>query len=72
MKEKGKVFYAFSLATQIGFVIVVPILLFGFLGLKLGDFFHQRLLVFTIFLVLGVFLAGYAVYKWLTPLIKKK
>ena len=72
VKDGNKVFYAFFLATQIGFTIIIPILLFGFLGLKLGTFFHQRRLFFSAFLGIGTFVAGYSVYKWLIPIIKNK
>lgn len=71
-KDSFKVFYALSLAWQLGFLIAVPIIGFLFLG-----FWGDRLLgTKPLFLIIG-FLAGmgitiYELYHTLTPLIKNK
>jgi len=73
-KEKNgfKMWYAISFALQLGFLIVVPIGGFMFLGLCGDKIFHTLPLLFIIGFVLGAGITAYEVYHLLIPLIKEK
>ena len=66
----AKFFYALSFAGQLGFVIVLPILIFAYFGFWLDKKVGGKKLIFIIFVIIGLFSAGWSVYKWLKPLLK--
>ena len=68
-KGNFKIFYALSLAWQLGFLIAIPIggfLLLGFLGDK---FFKTKPLFLIIGLLGGIIITIYEVYHLFAPLI---
>jgi len=67
-----KVFYAVSFAFQLGFLVVVPIGGFMFLGLLGDKYFHTKPLLFIAGIIIGIIIAVYEVYRFLIPLIEKK
>ena len=66
----AKFFYALSFAGQLGFIIIIPLLIFGYFGLWLDKKIKGHNLVFIFFIFLGFLSAGWSVYKWLKPLLK--
>ncbi|MCD6471313.1 AtpZ/AtpI family protein [bacterium] len=66
----SKLIYAFGIAGQLGFSVVIPLAGLIFLG----AFLDKKLNVFPNFLLLGLFsglaIAIYESYKFLKPLIK--
>ena len=72
LKNNSKVFYALSIAWQLGFLIAFPITGFLFLGL-LGDRYFGTEPVFLILgIVVGVTITFYEIYHMLVPLIKER
>ncbi len=67
----AKLAYTLSLAFQLGFVIVTPLVVFCFLGLKLDKKFNTQPNMFIIGLVGGLFVGAYSAYKWIYPIVKK-
>ena len=62
MKEKSKLFKAFTMVSQIGISMMVPV----FLCVWLGSFLDEKLgtsFLFPVFLVLGFLSAGRNVYQ---------
>ena len=71
-KENFKMFYALSIAMQLGFFIITPIVGFLLLG-KWIDKIHQTQPLFLIIgVIIGFFVTFYEVYNILKPLINKK
>jgi len=69
--DKFKLIYAFSLAWQIGILIIVSIGGFLLLGRWVDDFFGAGGSFFlSVGIFLGVVIAIHGVYKVLLPLIK--
>lgn len=66
-----KIWYAISLAFQLGFLIVVPIGGFMLLGLWGDNYFHTAPLLLITGVVVGVIITAYEVYHLLSPLIRK-
>ncbi len=65
-----KVFYAISLAWQLGFFIAIPIGSFLFIGV-LGDrFFKTEPFLLLLGLLIGIIITIYEMYHLLIPLIK--
>ncbi len=69
-KETFKTFYALSLAWQLGFLIVVPIGGFLFLGVLLDHLSGTRMVFGSIGALVGIGITVYEVYHLLAPLIK--
>ncbi|MCD6412290.1 AtpZ/AtpI family protein [bacterium] len=71
MKEKKQVSYALFLAFQLGFLIVVPLIGFLFLGIFLDKKFNSS----PIFLLLSIFLSFiflfFEIRHFLLPIIRK-
>ncbi len=71
-RNNFKIFYALSFAWQLGFLIVVSIGGFLFLGFW-GDKFFSTQPLFLIFgLLVGIVVTIYEVHHLLAPLIKDK
>ncbi len=70
--NKGKIIYALSIGTQLGFLIVLPLIGFSMLGL----FLDKKLNTFPIFLILGIIVSimvtFFEAYYLLLPFLEKK
>ena len=55
-KEKNKVFKALAMISQIGITMMTPLLISGFIGMKLDEWFSTGCW-FIIFLIMGVLAA---------------
>lgn len=64
------VFYAISLAWQLGFLIVFSIGGFLFLGYLLDEYFKTLPLFILVGLIVGLVITFYEVYHYLMPVIK--
>jgi len=71
-KDNFKIFYALSLAWQLGFIIVVPIGGFLFLGILGDKFFKTQPFLSLLGLIVGIVAAIYEAYYSLIPLIEDK
>lgn len=60
-KEEKKVLRAFSMVSQVGLTMVTPVLISGFIGLKLDQWFSTDYW-FIIFLIIGVLAAFRSLY----------
>ncbi len=72
MSEKNgfKVFYAISIALQLGFVIVFSIIGFLWLGVWADKAFGTSPLFLLTGVIVGITITIYETYHMLTPLIK--
>lgn len=68
-KNNFKIFYALSLAWQLGFIVAVPLGGFLFLGFLVDKFFKTQPLFLIVGLLVGVIVTVYEVYHLLVPLI---
>ncbi len=71
-KDNFKIFYALSLAWQMGFIIVIPIGGFLFLGILGDKFFKTQPFLSLLGLIVGIVIAIYEAYYSLIPLIEDK
>jgi F0F1-type ATP synthase assembly protein I len=71
-KSNFKIFYALSFAWQLGFLIVIPIGGFIFLGSLLDRIFNTQPMFLIIGLLAGLIITVYEIYHLLIPLIKDK
>ncbi len=69
--DKFKVFYAISLAWQLGLIIIIPIGIFTFLGWWGDKIIHTSPYLFLIGIITGIVAAVYNIYRSLRPLIRK-
>ena len=69
--DKFKVFYAISLAWQLGLMVIVPIGMFAFLGWWGDKMIHTSPYLFLLGIIIGITAAVYNIYHSLLPLIKK-
>ena len=69
-KNNFKVFYALSLAFQLGFLIAVPIVVFLLLGIWADNYFRTQPLLMIIGLLIGFVITIYEVHHLLKPLVK--
>jgi len=69
--HKKDLFSALSIAWQLGFFIITPIIFFLLLGVVADKFFHTKYL-FSIGLILGVIIMIYDIYNLLARFIKTK
>ena len=60
-KEDKKVLKAFSMVSQVGLTMITPVLISGFIGLKLDEWFSTGYW-FVIFLIMGVLAAFRSLY----------
>ena len=65
-----KVWYAVSFALQLGFIVVVPIGGFMFLGLLGDNFFGTAPLFLFVGTVVGIAITVYEVYHMITTIIQ--
>ena len=68
-QNKFKTYYAFSLAWELGFVIIVQISLSIFIGIKIDQFTNLSPIFLIIFSLLGIVTTTYSVYHVLKPII---
>ncbi len=71
-REYSKIFYAVSMAFQLGFIIVLSIGGFLFLGVLGDQFFGTRPLFLILGIINGTILTIYGVYHSVIPIIKDK
>jgi len=71
-KSNFKIVYVLSLAWQLGFLIVVPIGGFLFLGVLGDKFFKTQPFLLLLGLIIGLVVTIYQMYHLLIPLIKDK
>ncbi|RME58921.1 AtpZ/AtpI family protein [Candidatus Parcubacteria bacterium] len=73
-KQRGsfKVWYAFSLAWQMGFIIAVPIGLFLLLGMWADKTLGTHPLLLLAGVLAGIVTTIYEVYHTITPLLEEK
>jgi len=71
-KDYFRIFYALSLAWQLGFIIAIPIGGFLLLGFFLDEFFETKPLFLIGGFLIGFAITLYEVYHMLLPLIKQK
>jgi len=69
-KNESKFFYALSLGLQLGFMIIVPIGGFIFLGVWLDGKFNSLPLFSIVAIILGITITAYEIYHMLIPLIE--
>ncbi len=70
-KNQIKTWYAISLAFQLGFLIIVSIGGFIFLGILGDKYLHTSPFLLIIGIIIGLVITVYEVYHLLVPLIKK-
>lgn len=70
--SKQKLFYAISLALQMGFLIAIPLVLFTVLGIFLDNNFDTFPLFLMIFVGVGLIATFFDVYYLVLPFLKKK
>lgn len=71
-KNNTKVFYALSIAFQLGFIISVPIIAFIIVGIFADRFFQSQPALLLLGLLLGIIVTIYEVYHLLMPLVKEE
>ncbi|RMD60891.1 AtpZ/AtpI family protein [Candidatus Parcubacteria bacterium] len=73
-KQRGsfKVWYAFSLAWQLGFIIAVPIGLFLLLGMWADKTLGTHPLLLLVGIATGIATTIYEVYHTIMPLLEEK
>ncbi|HDL75059.1 MAG TPA: AtpZ/AtpI family protein [bacterium] len=71
-KNNFKTFYVLSIAFQLGFLIVIPIGVFLFLGVLGDKFFNTQPILLLFGLSIGIAITTYEVYQLLIPLIKDR
>ncbi len=69
-KSNFKIFYALSIAWQLGFFIIAPIGGFLFLGIVADNFFQASPLFVLSGLLVGIIVTVYEMYHLLIPLIQ--
>lgn len=67
-----KLFYAISLAFQMGFLIAIPLVIFTVLGIFLDDNFDTFPLFLMVFVGIGLITTFFDVYYLVLPFLKKK
>jgi len=67
-----KVFYAISMAWQLGFLIVFPVLGFGLIGGFIDTHTNSLHIFATVGFVVGVGVAAYETFNMLKPFIVNK
>ncbi len=72
MKKSFKLFYAFSMAWQLGFLIVISFLGFLILGILLDKIFSKKPLFTILGTIVGIIICIYDTYYLILPLIKKE
>lgn len=70
--KKENLFYAISLASQLGFMIVVPLIGFLLLGLFLDRRFNTLPIFLIFFVVLSIILIPFEIRYLLLPFLDKK
>jgi F0F1-type ATP synthase assembly protein I len=70
-KNSFKIFYALSLAWQLGFIIAIPIGGFLFLGFLADNFLETQPLFLILGVIIGIAVTAYEMYHLFIPLIKK-
>lgn len=63
--------YSITFATQLGFMVILPMLVSIFVGLKIDKVLHTKPLALIFFLLLGLIFSAHSAYKWLLPIIEK-
>ena len=71
-KNNFKIFYAISLAWQLGFIIAIPLVVFVFLGFWVDKFLNTSPLFIILGILTGMTITVYEIYQMLVPLIKNK
>ena len=71
-KNSFSLFYALSIAWQLGFLIAIPIALFIFLGHLADVFLKTSPILLFVGLIAGVIITIYEVYNLLVPIVKNK
>lgn len=66
-----KTFYAISVAMQLGFLILIPVAAFLWLGAYIDDKTNTSPLFLLIGLVIGFSTTAYSVFHLLQPLLKE-
>jgi len=69
--SRNILFYSLSMALQLGFLIVVPILVCFFLGLFLFRHFHTSAWVLIVITAIGIAFSVYNVYRVLKQVLKQ-
>ncbi len=72
-KKKGDnfhLFYALSIAAQLGFFIIVPMAISIFFGIWLDNYFQTKPILLLISIFFGIIITGYEVFNILKPIIK--
>lgn len=70
-KKGFKIFYALSIAWQLGFIIAVPIGGFMLLGLWGDNVLGTRPFLLVVSLFIGFIITAYEIYHMFYPLIKE-
>jgi len=65
-----KIFYALSIAFQLGFLIILPIVGFVWLGLLGDKLFSTKPTLLILSIIVGVSLSFYEMYHLMIPFIK--
>ncbi len=71
-KYISETLYVISFAWQLGFLIVAPLVVLLFLGIKLDHYLKTSPLLLLLFLLFALIFIFYEIYHWLLPLLKKK
>lgn len=71
-KEKFKVLYALGFAWQLGFLVVINIAFFAFIGHYLDKLFHTENLFLLIGFIISPVFSIFQIYSGLIPLVKKE
>ncbi len=65
-------FYALSVAIQLGFFIIIPIAISLFFGIWIDSFFKTKPIITLISIFFGIILTIYEVHNILKPIINYK
>jgi hypothetical protein len=72
MKSIFKLFYALSVARQLGFLIIITFLGFLFLGILCDKIFFTKPIFTLIGLTVGLIVCVYDTYYLILPILKKE
>lgn len=69
-KEKRKEFNAWLLAGELGYTIVVPVVIFAVLGRLADKYFYTSPFLFVVGVILSIFLSSWIIYRKVIDIIK--
>ncbi len=71
-KYVSKILYVISFAWQLGFLIITPLAVLLFLGIKIDKYLKTSPFFLLLCLVVALLFISYEIYHWLIPILKNK